>query len=154
EKKLSRWQWLNRHKKYGSANWKKAQIKIARLHRKIANIRKDTLHKLTTYLAKNHSRIGIEDLNVSGMLANHKLAKAIADMGFYEFRRQLEYKCQLYGATLIVVDRWYPSTKTCCRCHAKKDSMSLSERVFRCENCGLEIERDFNAAINLEIAAS
>ncbi|MBK4730499.1 transposase [Oxynema sp. CENA135] len=154
EKKLSRLQWLNRHKEYGSANWKKAQIKIARLHRKIANIRKDTLHKLTTYLAKNHSRIGIEDLNVSGMLANHKLAKAIADMGFYEFRRQLEYKCQLYGATLIVVDRWTPSTKTCSRCHAKKDSMPLSERVFRCENCGLEIERDFNASINLEIAAS
>lgn len=154
EKKLSRLQWLNRHKEYGSANWKKAQIKIARLHRKIANIRKDTLHKLTTYLAKNHSRIGIEDLNVSGMLANHKLAKAIADMGFYEFRRQLEYKCQLYGATLIVVNRWYPSTKTCSRCHTKKDSMPLSERVFRCENCGLEIERDFNASINLEIAAS
>lgn len=154
EKKLSRLQWLNRHKEYNSANWKKTQIKIARLHRKIANIRKDTLHKLTTYLAKNHSRIGIEDLNVSGMLANHKLAKAIADMGFYEFRRQLEYKCQLYGATLIVVDRWYPSTKTCSRCHTKKDSMPLSERVFRCENCGLEIERDFNASINLEIAAS
>ncbi|MGL5192360.1 MAG: RNA-guided endonuclease InsQ/TnpB family protein [Chroococcales cyanobacterium] len=154
EKKLSRLQWLNRHKEYGSSNWKKAQIKIARLHRKIANIRKDTLHKLSTYLAKNHSRIGIEDLNVSGMLANHKLAKAIADMGFYEFRRQLEYKCQLYGATLIVVDRWYPSTKTCSRCHTKKDSMPLSERVFRCENCGLEIERDFNASINLEIAAS
>lgn len=154
EKKLSRLQWLNRHKEYGSSNWKKAQIKIARLHRKIANIRKDTLHKLSTYLAKNHSRIGIEDLNVSGMLANHKLAKAIADMGFYEFRRQLEYKCQLYGATLIVVDRWYPSTKTCSRCHTKKDSMPLEERVFRCENCGLEIERDFNASINLEIAAS
>jgi putative transposase len=154
EKKLSRLQWLNRHKEYGSSNWKKAQIKIARLHRKIANIRKDTLHKLSTYLTKNHSGIGIEDLNVSGMLANHKLAKAIADMGFYEFRRQLEYKCQLYGATLIVVDRWYPSTKTCSRCHTKKDSMPLSERVFRCENCGLEIERDFNASINLEIAAS
>jgi len=83
EKKLSRLQWLNRHKQIGSANWKKAQVKIARLHRKIANIRKDTLH-FTTYLAKNHSRIGIENLNVSGMMANHKLAKAIGDMGFYE----------------------------------------------------------------------
>jgi len=154
ERKLSRMQWLNRHKVKGSNNFKKAQIKIARLHRKIANIRSDTLHKLTTYLAKNHSRIGIENLNVSGMMANHKLSKAIADMGLGEFKRQLEYKCQLYGSTLIVVDRWYPSTKTCSRCHTVKDSMPLSERVFRCDNCGFECERDFNASINLEIAAS
>jgi len=140
EKQLSRLQWLNRKKQRGSANWKKAQVKIARLHRKIANIRKDTLHKITTYLAKNHGRIGIEDLNVSGMMANHKLAKAIGDMGFYEFRRQLEYKCELYGSTLVVVDQWYPSTKTCSRCHTKKDSMALSQRVFRCDNCGLEID--------------
>ncbi|MGK7904326.1 MAG: RNA-guided endonuclease InsQ/TnpB family protein [Hormoscilla sp.] len=154
EKQLSRLQWQNRHKKIGSANWKKAQVKIARLHRKIANIRKDTLHKITTYLAKNHSRIGIEDLNVSGMMANHKLAKAIGDMGFYEFRRQLEYKCELYGTILVVVDQWYPSTKTCSQCGTKKDSMPLSERVFQCDNCGLEIDRDLNASINLEKAAS
>jgi len=150
EKKLSRLQWLNRHKQIGSSNWKKAQVKIARLHRKIANIRKDTLHKLTSYLAQNHSRIGIESLNVSGMMANHKLAKAVADMGFYEFKRQLEYKCQLYGSTLVEVDRWYPSTKTCSRCHTVKDEMPLSERVFRCDNCGLEIDRDLNASLNLE----
>jgi putative transposase len=71
-----------------------------------------------------------------------------------QFKRQLEYKCQLYGSTLIMVDRWYPSTKTCSRCHTVKDEMPLSERVFRCDNCGLEIDRDFNASINLEIAAS
>jgi putative transposase len=153
-KKLSRMQWLNRHKQIGSANWKKAQVKVARLHRRIANIRKDTLHKLTSYLAQNHSRIGVENLNVSGMMANHKLAIAIQDMGFCEFKRQLEYKCKLYGSTLIEVDRWYPSTKTCSRCHTVKDEMPLSERVFRCDNCGLEIDRDFNASINLEIAAS
>nr|WP_293089965.1 RNA-guided endonuclease TnpB family protein [Okeania sp. SIO3B5] len=82
----------------------------------MADIRTDTLHKLTTYLAKNHSQIVIEDLNVSGMMANHKLAKAVADMGFYEFRRQLEYKCQLYGSKLTIVDRWFPSSKTCSRC--------------------------------------
>jgi len=84
EKKLSRLQWLNRHKQIGSANWKYSQVKIARLHRKIANIPKDTLH-FTSYLAKNHSRIGIENLNVSGMMANHKLAKAIGDMGFHSW---------------------------------------------------------------------
>jgi putative transposase len=154
EKKLSKLQWLHRHKEYGSANWKKAQIKIARLHRQIANIRKDTLHKLTTYLAKNHSRIGIEDLNVSGMLANHKLAKAIADMGFYEFRRQLEYKCQLYGSELVVVDRWFPSSKTCSNCGTKKETLSLSERVFHCDHCDFECDRDLNASINLEKAVS
>lgn len=154
EKRLSRWQWLNRHKVKGSSNWNQAQIQIARLHRKIANIRQDTLHKLTSYLAKNHSRIGIEDLNVSGMMANPKLAKAIADMGFYEFRRQLEYKCELYGSKLVIVDRWFPSSKTCSNCGIKKETLSLSERVFHCNHCGLEIDRDLNASINLEKAVS
>jgi len=153
-KKLSMLQWLNRNKAQGSNNWKKAQIKIARLHRKIANMRKDTLHKLTTYLAKNHSKIGIEELNVSGMLANHKLALAIADMGFYEFRRQLEYKCQLYGSQLVVIDRWFASSKTCSSCGTKKETLSLSDRVFKCDCCGLEIDRDWNASINLEKAVS
>jgi len=154
EKKLSRLQWLNRHKVKGYNNWKKAQTQIAKLHSRIANIRKDTLHKLTSYLAKNHSRIGIEDLNVSGMLANRKLAKAIADMGFYEFRRQLEYKCQLYGSELVVVDRWFASSKTCSNCGTKKETLSLSERVFYCNHCGIEIDRDLNASINLEKAVS
>ena len=154
ENKLSRLQWLNRHKVKGSHNWKKAQNQIARLHKKIANIRKDTLHKLTSYLAKNHSRIGIENLNVSGMMANHKLAKAIADMGFYEFRRQLEYKCELYGSELVLVDRWFASSKTCSNCGTKKETLSLSERVFECGQCGFTCDRDLNASINLEKAVS
>ncbi len=154
EAKLSRLQWLNRHKEIGSNNWRKAQIKMARLHRQIANIRKDTLHKLTTYLAKNHGTVVIEDLNVSGMMANHKLAKAIADMGFYQFRRQLEYKCELYGSQLVVVERWFPSSKTCSNCGQEKDSLSLSERTFKCESCGLSCDRDLNASINLAKAVS
>jgi putative transposase len=152
--KLSRMQWLNRHKIIGSKNWKKAQLKIARLHRKIANIRKDTLHKLTTLLAKNHGTVVIEDLNVSGMIANHKLAASIADMGFYEFRRQLTYKCRLYGSKLVVADRWFPSTKTCSNCGIKKEILSLSERVFECGHCGFVIDRDLNAAINLSKTVS
>ncbi|MDY7006850.1 MAG: RNA-guided endonuclease TnpB family protein [Cyanobacteriota bacterium] len=152
--KLSRLQYLNRHKTKFSSNWKKAQLKIAKLHKKIADIRKDELHKLTTYLAKNHSQIVIEDLNVSGMMSNHKLAAAVADMGFYEFRRQLEYKCELYGAELIIVDRWFPSSKTCSRCGTVKESLSLSERVFNCEHCNFSCERDLNAALNLAMAGS
>ncbi|WP_293116459.1 RNA-guided endonuclease TnpB family protein [Okeania sp. SIO1I7] len=154
EAKLSRLQYLNRHKTKFSSNWKKAQLKIAQLHNTIANIRKDTLHKLTTYLAKNHSQIVIEDLNVSGMMANHKLAKAVSDMGFYEFRRQLEYKCELYGSKLIIVDRWFPSSKTCSRCGTVKESLLLSERVFNCEHCNFSCERDLNAALNLAMAVS
>lgn len=149
EQKLARLQYLNRNKVKGSANWKKAQVKIAKLHRKIANIRKDTLHKLTTLLAKNHGVIVIEDLNVSGMMKNHKLAKAIADMGFYEFRRQLDYKTNLYGSKLVIADRWFASSKTCSTCGCKKETLSLSERVFHCESCNFECDRDLNAAINL-----
>ncbi|NET26498.1 RNA-guided endonuclease TnpB family protein [Okeania sp. SIO1I7] len=154
EAKLSREQYLNRHKIKFSSNWKKAQLKIAQLHNRIANIRKDTLHKLTTYLAKNHSQIVIENLNISGMMANHKLAKAVADQGFYEFRRQLEYKCKLYGSELIIADRWFPSSKTCSRCGTVKESLLLSERVFNCEHCNFSCDRDLNAALNLAMAVS
>ena len=92
----------------------------------------------------------IEDLNVSGMLANHKLAKAIGDMGFYEFRRQMEYKSQLYGSKLVRTERFYPSSKTCSNCGEIKKSLLLSERVFCCEKCHYQIDRDLNAAKNLE----
>ncbi len=154
EAELSRLQWLNRHKVIGSANWRKAAIKIARLHQRIANIRKDTLHKLTTHLAKNHGTVVIEDLNVSGMVKNHKLAKAISDMGFGEFRRQIEYKCELYGSTLVIADQWFPSSKTCSNCGIKKDTLLLSERLFECEHCSFQVDRDLNAAINLKKVAS
>ena len=148
--KLAKLQRELNQKIFGSSNYQKAKLKVQKLHRRIANLRKDTLHKLTSHLSKNHAVNVIEDLNVSGMLANYKLAKAIADMGFYEFRRQLEYKSQLYGSKLLIVDRFYPSSKTCSNCGEKKDSLLLSERVFCCEKCHYQIDRDLNAAKNLE----
>lgn len=148
-KRLAKLQWRNRKKQLRSKNWHKAQLKIAKLHAYIADIRKDFIHKLTNNLTKNHSHIVIEDLNVSGMLANHKLAKAIADSGFYEFRRQLSYKTQLYGSELILADRFFPSSKLCNNCGCKKQSLPLSERIFKCNDCGFECNRDFNAALNL-----
>ncbi|MFB2976004.1 RNA-guided endonuclease InsQ/TnpB family protein [Microseira sp. BLCC-F43] len=149
-KKLARLQWSHRQKQLRSQNWRASRILIARLHHKIANIRADYLHKLTTYLAKNHGVIVIEDLNVSGMLANRKLASYIADGSFYEFKRQLEYKCQLYGSKLLIVSRWFPSSKTCHCCGEVKQSLSLCERIFHCEKCGWKGDRDLNAALNLE----
>ena len=133
----------------GSKNRAKANLKVARLHRKIANIRQDALHKLTTWLAKNHSEIVIEDLNISGMLKNHRLASAIADCGFYEFKRQLEYKANWYGATVIKADKFYPSSQLCSCCHHRQ-KMPLSARILKCGNCGIELDRDFNASVSLE----
>ncbi len=146
--KLARLQRELSRKVKGSKNRHKARMRLAKQHTRIANLRKDYLHKITTYLAKNFSEIVIEDLNVKGMLANRKLAKAISELGFYEFRRQLEYKCELYGSKLRIVDRWFASSKTCSGCGAIKAQLSLSERLYRCE-CGLEIDRDLNAAKNL-----
>ncbi|NES70685.1 MAG: IS200/IS605 family element transposase accessory protein TnpB [Okeania sp. SIO2D1] len=136
-------------KAIGSKNRRKAVKKLAKVHKKIADIRADALHKLTSWLAKNHSTIVIEDLNVSGMLKNHKLASAIADCGFYEFKRQLTYKCEWYGSELVIADRYYPSSQICSNCgHQQK--MPLHLRTYECSQCGFETDRDFNAAINLK----
>lgn len=134
----------------GSKNKCKLAKEVARLHQRIANIRKDALHKLTTFIAANYSEVVIEDLNVKGMMANHCLARAIADVGFYEFRRQLEYKMALRGGVLIVADRFFPSSKLCRFCKKKNDGLKLSDREWICPHCGKKIEsRDMNAAINL-----
>ncbi|MCC3599437.1 MULTISPECIES: RNA-guided endonuclease TnpB family protein [unclassified Microcoleus] len=132
----------------GYRNQRKTYNKISQIHAKIARIRLDFLHKLTTYLAKTFKLIKIENLNVKGMMANHKLAGAISDLGFYEFKRQLDYKCQMYGANLVLVDQWFPSTKTCSNCGTKKD-MPLSIRTFDCPVCGRYLDRDWNASINI-----
>ncbi len=136
-------------KKKGSKNREKARLRLAQMHLRVFNIRQDTLHKLTTYLAKSHSKVVIEDLCVSWMLKNRRLARVIADAGFYEFRRQLEYKCQWYGSELVVVSRTFPSSKMCSQCGHRKKELSLSEREYECEQCGLGIDRDLNAALNL-----
>ena len=148
EKRLKRLnRWLSR-KKEGSSNRKKAKIARAKAYEKVARIRGHVLNEITTELAKTKSVIVIEDLNVSGMLKNHHLARAISDVGFFEFRRQLEYKCKWYGSELIVIDRWYPSSKTCSNCGAINKELTLSDRTYKCD-CGLEIDRDLNAAINI-----
>ena len=136
-------------KKKGSNNREKAKLRLARMYLKIFNIRQDTLHKLTTYLAKSHSKIVIEDLCVSGMMKNRRLSRALADVGMYEFRRQLEYKCIWYGSELVIASRTFPSSKRCSACGHKKNELSLSEREYECEECGLKIDRDLNAALNL-----
>ena len=151
EQKLRRLQWLNRRQLIGSNNWKKTQHKIAKLHYRISCIRSDFLHKLTTRLAKNHSQIVIEDLNISGLIKNGKLSKAIADSGFYEFRRQLTYKTLLYGSELIVANRFFASSKLCPKCGYKKDKLPLSMRVYHCDNdnCDWIADRDLSASLNL-----
>lgn len=132
----------------GGRNREKTKLKLAKKHYQISNIRSDTLHKLTTYLAKNHSEVWLENLNVSGMVKKHKLAAAISDCGFYEIRRQLEYKTVWYGSKLCLVDRWFPSSQLCSGC-GNKQSMPLSQRQYECSNCNLSIDRDLNASINL-----
>ncbi len=149
KKRLTRYQRRVKKKELGSKNRAKALKRLAKAHKKVADIRADTLHKLTTWLAKNHSTIVIENLNVSGMLKNHKLASAIADCGFYEFKRQLSYKCEWYGSKLVIADRFYPSSQICSGC-GHKQKMPLSVRLYECRNCGFSADRDFNAAVNLE----
>jgi putative transposase len=135
-------------KQRGSRNRAEAKTKLARLHRRIADIRTDVLHKLTTSLTR-YRTIVIEDLNVAGMLANRNLARAIADAGFFEFRRQLQYKAEMAGSTVVVVDRWFPSSKLCSACGAKNGALTLSERIWTCAPCGTSHDRDVNAARNL-----
>ncbi len=135
-------------KQKGSRNHAKASLRLARLHRRVRNIRWDFLHQVTTWLAKTKPVIVIEDLNVRG-LGRGRLARSVADAGWGAFRRLLEYKTRWYGARLIVVPRGFPSTRRCSRCGAVGPPLPLSCRVFRCTACGLELDRDLNAAKNL-----
>jgi putative transposase len=142
-----------RSRKDPSKRWLRAKSRLGRAHARVANLRRDGLHKLTTRLAREHATVVVEDLNVSGMLANRKLARHIADAGFAEIRRQLAYKTSWNGGRLLVADRWYPSSKTCSACGAVKTKLTLSERTYTCATCGLILDRDLNAARNLAALA-
>ena len=134
----------------GSAGYRKLKTRIARLHKRIADIRANTLHQLSCYLSTHFSEVVIEDLNVRGMMANGKLARHIADVGLYEFRRQMTYKMDWRGGVLTVADRWYPSSKLCSGCGSRKPDLTLADRTYHCEACGHKECRDFNASKNLE----
>ena len=149
-KLLSRRSRQHSRKVKGSNNKYKSQMKLAKLHAKIANIRKDFTHKATSKLIDENQVIGLEDLNVAGMMKNHCLAKAISDVSWYEIRRQLEYKAKLYGREVRLAGRFFPSSKTCSKCGSVKKKLELSERVFKCGDCGYTIDRDLNAAINIQ----
>jgi putative transposase len=133
----------------GSKNRAKAKIKLARLHARISNIRIDTIHKFTTDLVQRFSTICIEDLNVRRMVKNRRLSRCIADMGFHEIRRQLEYKTARNGNQLVIADRFFPSSKTCCHCKHVLTKLPLSMRSWTCPDCGNNHDRDLNAARNL-----
>jgi putative transposase len=145
-KKIKRQNRSVSRKVLGSKNRKKAIVKLSRTYYKTANIRKDFLDKLSTKLCRENQTIVIEDLNVTGMLKNHCLARAIADLGWSEFRRQLEYKSKIYGCKIVVADRFFPSSKLCPCCGHIKENLTLADRVFKCDCCGFEMDRDIKAA--------
>ena len=136
-------------KQPGSAGRRKSAAKLARIHARVANARANALHKATTALTREYETVVTEDLSVTGMTANRKLARAVSDQGFGQARRMLAYKTEREGGTLVVAGRWYPSSKTCSACGWRKPSLTLAERVFACEQCGHQEDRDVNAARNL-----
>ncbi|NEC86431.1 IS607 family element RNA-guided endonuclease TnpB [Streptomyces sp. SID12501] len=137
-----------------SKRWEKANRVRNKVHHRVANLREDTLHKMTTRLAREYGTIVVEDLNVAGMGRNRRLSRRIADAAFGEIRRQLTYKTRRHGTRLIVADRFFPSSKTCSRCGVVKAKLPLSTRVFECDNCGLVLDRDANAGHNLVALAA
>ncbi|MCX4908583.1 IS607 family element RNA-guided endonuclease TnpB [Streptomyces sp. NBC_00878] len=137
-----------------SKRWEKANAARNRIHHRVANLRADTIHKLTTRLAAEYGTVVVEDLNVAGMGRNRRLSRRIADAAFGEIRRQLTYKTAQRGSRLVVADRWYPSSKTCSGCGVAKAKLPLSVRVFTCDHCGLVLDRDANASLNLAALAA
>jgi len=155
-KSLGRIQGLSKglsRKVEGSQNWWKNTKKLAKAHYRVACQRQDVLHKMSTKVARAYALIGLEDLNVRGMLANHHLAQAVSDASFFEVKRQLLYKAEQYGGYVQLVDRWFPSSKPCHVCGWTKEDLTLADRVWVCEQCGTIHDRDLNAAIMVETEA-
>ena len=157
QRKLSR-KYENLKQRGGSAtkqNISKQKLKVARLHERLGNIRTDYINKVVSQLIEqNPSSITIEDLNIKGMMSNKHLSKSISQQKFYEFRVKLTDKCNQNDIELRIVDRWYPSSKTCSQCGSYKSDLKLSDRIYKCNDCGIEIDRDFNASLNLKYATT
>jgi putative transposase len=148
--KLKRKQRQLSKKKKGSKNYGKAKQKLAKLHNRISNIRKDCLHKITTNIIQKNNVIVLEDLKVSNMMKNHCLAQAISDVGLHEFRRQIEYKAKWSNRKVIFADTFFPSSKLCSCCGWKNNDLTLTDRIFECKVCDNKMDRDFNASQNLK----
>ena len=149
QSKLRKLQQRLSRKKKGSNRRNKVRLKVAKLHQKISNQRDWFLHNVTTNLVENYDTIVIEDLNVSGMVKNSKLAKSISDASFSKFRQQLSYKCDWYGKELVIINRFEPTSKKCSCCGWIKKDLTLKDRTFKCDNCDLSIDRDYNASLNI-----
>ena len=132
-----------------SSNYQKQKLKVAQLHEKITNQRKDFLHKLSTHLIKNHDVICVEDLASRNLMKNHHLARAIGDVSWTEFVRQLHYKADWYGKKIVTISRWFPSSQLCSSCGVSSGKKALSIREWTCESCGTHHDRDINASLNI-----
>lgn len=151
QKRLAHAQRALARKTKGSERYRQQMVKVNRIHARVKHLRSNAIHELTAYLTEHYTDICIEDLNVKGMASNHHLAQAVADAGFAEIRRQLEYKAVKNGARIHVIGRFYPSSKACSRCGHVEEDLTLSDRVYECAECGLVLDRDLNAAKNIEV---